>query len=161
MNVTVISLFPILCTLAALHKMLVLDIHSDFPHPVRPTREAVEFAAKFFPKASTEIEPVNVLRAPHCAKPVDAHGESSQCSKMAAEWRGDGAEKRGAGCWKKGRVTCTGITAQRNFAYQSNLSADWNKNSCQHEQRAHSETRKASRFRRETRRNIWRAGLSR
>jgi hypothetical protein len=87
--------------------MLVLDIHTEFPHPVRPTREAIEFAAKLSPKASTVIEPVNVLRAPHYAKPVDAHGESSQCSKTAAEWRGDGAEKRGLQLgWVLGKGAC-------------------------------------------------------
>jgi hypothetical protein len=87
-NVTVISLFPMIFTLAALLEMLVPDIHSDFSHPVCPTREESDLApAKLIPKASTEVEPVNVLsrgEAPHCAKPVDAPGESSQCSKTAA-----------------------------------------------------------------------------
>ena len=89
-------------TLAALHVMEVADFHSDSSHPVCPTRAEGDFPSpKLEPRASTEVEPVDVLSrggTPHSAKPDDAHGAASQCSETAAEWRGDGAEKRGAAC---------------------------------------------------------------
>jgi hypothetical protein len=89
-------------TLAALHVMEVADFHSDSSHPVCPTRAEGDFPSpKLEPRASTEVEPVDVLSrggTPHSAKPDDAHGAASQCSKTAEEWRGDGAEKRGAAC---------------------------------------------------------------
>lgn len=160
-SVTVIALFPVFDTLAVLHVMEVADVHPDSSHPVCPTRADGDFPSpKLAPRASTETAPVNVLSrggTPHGAKPVDGHGAASQ-SKTAATWKGDGAEKWGAGWRERDHVTCTGIIAHRDT---SDLSVSWNKNNCQHEQQAHSTTQEASRFRREARNNLGHTRLAR